>query len=217
MQAAFSWVVLMSVSLAAKADPRPPPKKVIPQGLACVEPTNRRNPRLFELRDDLIYRALIFGVATAVPHLGIVVRSDSGVTSAQMMISWPLSIAFGPVASCTFLPTTRGIRDDLANHRLLIEPYLWTADRRGDSSYGMRPGYRFVHHQPNALFGLGAGLGTNLKIVRESFRASAGCEAVFRFGRCCAPGYAVLALRYDRYFAGDGRDMFSATLGFEYY
>ena len=68
------------------------------------------------------------------------------------------------------------------------------------------PGYRFLYHPSDWVVGVGGGLGSTSNRAATASRSgiSLGPEAVMQFGHCCDASYFTFAVRYDRYFAGDG-------------
>ena len=86
------------------------------------------------------------------------------------------------------------------------------------TTYFGRPGYSWVWHRKGSSFGLAPGLGSTLSWSDSAgFRPSLSPELGLRYGECCDPGYWILTLRYDRYFAGEGRDAVLLKLGFDYW
>lgn len=151
-------------------------------------------------------------VASAVPHVGAQLRSET----PAAVISWPWQVPIGPAYTCSRNRgsfTVRGFR----SHRVLLEPGL-IASQRGVGFF-TRPGYRFIYHPSDWVVGAGGGLGSTVEVAgnREPFRASLSPEAVLQFGRCCEAGYFTLAVRYDRFFAGETRNILWGSLGFTFF
>lgn len=160
--------------------------------------------------------------ATAAPHVGVGFRTSS----PEFVITWPLSASVGPALACTRKAGTFDV-DRSRPNRFLLEPSLWIGD--AGTTFALRPGYRFLVHPADWLFGFGAGLGVPIEIVRPQKlapRAGLGPELVVQFGGCCAPGYFNLTTRLEIYFDGAPKPppvisatpvAFSVTLGFTYF
>lgn len=150
--------------------------------------------------------------ATAIPHVGAQLRGGE----PAAYIAWPWSLPIGPPSTCG---RTRGsfTLKELKTHRLLVEPGF-VSSNRGLGVF-TRPGYRFLLHPSDWVVGVGGGLGSTVEIAgnSEPFRFSVSPEVLAHFGHCCEPGYFTLALRYDRFFGGEIRDVFGGSLGFTYF
>jgi len=136
-------------------------------------------------------------LVTVVPHVGVAFRSKT----PELLLTWPLSVPFGPALSCSRRVGSFDV-DKFRPNRILLEPSLWVADR---TTFSLRPGYRFMVHPGEWFFGLGGGVGSTIEIARPlgaSPRASLSPEAVVQLGSCCAPGYVTLAVRGDFFFDG---------------
>jgi hypothetical protein len=99
----------------------------------------------------------------------------------------------------------------------MLEPGI-IAGSRG-AGFFTRPGYRFIYHPSDWVVGAGGGLGSTIEIAgnREPLRPSLSPEAVIQFGHCCDASYFTMALRYDRFFAGDTRNVVWASLGYTFF
>jgi hypothetical protein len=151
-------------------------------------------------------------LASAIPHIGAQLRSET----PAAVISWPWQIPFGPAFTCsrrqgTF--TVRGFR----SHRILLEPGV-VASQRGIGVFA-RPGYRFIYHPSDWVVGAGGGLGSTIEISgnREPLRPSLSPEAVMQFGHCCEASYFTLAMRYDRFFGGETKNILWGSLGYTFF
>ena len=151
-------------------------------------------------------------VASAIPHVGAQLRADAPV----VVVSWPWSIPFGPAYTCSRHVGSFTVRD-YRFHRALVEPTV-IAGQKG-SGFLTRFGYRFLYHPSDWVVGAGGGLGTtvDLAVKGEPTRASLGPEAVLQFGHCCDASYFILALRFDRYFAGSSTNIIGGTLGYTFF
>jgi hypothetical protein len=151
-------------------------------------------------------------VATAIPHVGAQLRADAPV----VVIAWPWSIPIGPAYTCSRHVGSFTVRD-YRYHRALVEPTV-IAGQKG-TGFLTRFGYRFLYHPSDWVVGAGGGLGTtiDLAVKGEPTRASLGPEAVLQFGHCCDASYFILALRFDRYFAGSSTNIIGGTLGYTFF
>jgi hypothetical protein len=160
-----------------------------------------------------IWRVLLFAGAAAIPHVGMVVRGGG---DAQLALSWPISIPFGPVGACTphpVLPDSHS--DELQTHRVVIEPSLVVSER--PVTFSVRPGYRAILHRAKSLWGFGAGVGSTLELLgRDAPRPSLSPELLLHLGACCEPGYWVVAVRHDSLFTAHARGAWWLTFGLEY-
>jgi hypothetical protein len=102
--------------------------------------------------------------------------------------------------------------DVLRSHRVMIEPGIAFPSRTTGFA---RLGYRGVWHPANTTLGFGAGLGSTIELFAPGAapRPSAGGEVLLHVGACCKPGYVLVVGRYDRFFAGDARDVVTLALG----
>ncbi len=135
-------------------------------------------------------------------------------------LSWPISIPFGPVSArvvherrhCELTPRA----DELQAHRFVVEPGITFPHR---TTGFVRFGYRAIWHRASRFVGLGAGVGTTLELFNPEHapRPSVGGELLLHLGECCAPGYILVAARYDRFFAGAGLDVATLSLGLAFY
>jgi len=151
-------------------------------------------------------------LATIVPHVGAQLRGDT----PAAVVSWPLSVPFGPTFTCTRTQGTFDVKRHRP-HRAVFEPGF-VASNRGVGLF-VRPGYRFILQPSDWVVGAGGGLGSTIEITgnREPARPSISPEVLIRFGHCCAPSYFTLAFRYDHYFGGEVRDIFGGSLGYVYF
>jgi hypothetical protein len=150
-------------------------------------------------------------LAIIAPHPGL--RWQRGET-ARATLSWPWSLPFGPATASTSTHWTcsENVTHEHRPHRIVLEPGLTLAAPLG---LFVRPGYRFLWQRASGRLGLGLGLGSTIELRGPATpRASISPELLFRYGRCCHPGYVLLALRYDRF--GDG-SAYSASLGIRYW
>jgi hypothetical protein len=106
---------------------------------------------------------------------------------------------------------------DYRFHRALLEPIV-IAGQKG-TGFLTRLGYRFLYHPSDWVVGAGGGLGTtvDLAVKGEPARLSLSPEGVLQFGHCCDASYFVLAVRYDRYFAGSSANTIGGTLGYTFF
>jgi hypothetical protein len=151
-------------------------------------------------------------IASAIPHVGAQLRADAPV----VVIAWPWSIPIGPAYTCSRHVGSFTVRD-YRYHRALVEPTV-IAGQKG-SGFLTRFGYRFLYHPSDWVVGAGGGLGTtiDLAVKGEPTRASLGPEAVLQFGHCCDASYFILAMRFDRYFAGSSTNIIGGTLGYTFF
>ncbi|MBS2013539.1 MAG: hypothetical protein JST00_11660 [Deltaproteobacteria bacterium] len=151
-------------------------------------------------------------LATLIPHAGAQARGSE----PAAIVSWPWSFPLFPATTCS---RTRGtfVVDKYRSHRLMFEPGI-SSSNRGIGTF-IRPGYRFLYHPSDWVLGVGGGLGTNIELAgnRESFRASLSPEVVIQFGHCCSEGYFTFALRFDKYFSGGVKEIFSGSLGYTFF
>jgi hypothetical protein len=161
------------------------------------------------------YRAFWMGVlAAAVPHPGV--RLERGGRAAGVL-AWQLTygLPVTPVRA-EVLPLGCGneIRDEFRSHRVVLEPgIVWS---RHAELY-VRPGYRFLWHVGRSPFAVGTGIGSTVSLTGDdSTRASVAPELLLEYGRCCAPGYGLLTVRWDRYLSGGTRDAFLVAFGLAY-
>lgn len=151
-------------------------------------------------------------LATLIPHVGAQLRA--GAPAAH--VSWPWSVAVGPLYACSRKRGTFVVHGHRA-HRFLLEPAI-VSSKLG-IGFSVRPGYRFVWHPSSWVVGPGLGLGSTVEVAgnREPFRYSVSPELVAHFGTCCSSSYFTLALRYDHYFKGQSRDILGASLGYTFF
>lgn len=151
-------------------------------------------------------------LASLIPHIGAQLRTET----PAVVVSWPWQIPFGPAYTCSRHRGQFTVRD-FRFHRLIVEPGL-VAGQRGAGVF-TRGGYRFLYHPSDWVVGAGAGLGSTLELSgnREPVRASLGPEAVMQFGHCCDASYFTFAVRYDRFFAGEARNVLWGSLGFTFF
>lgn len=148
-------------------------------------------------------------VATLVPHLNAALRD----AIPEAGISWPWSFPIGPALSCSRAPRTL----DVSRYkplRLMLEPGMLFGDK---IALFVRPAARVVVHPSAWVVGVGGGLGSMIELSgSEPKRASVSPEALIQFGTCCQPGYVILTLRREVFFAGKTQLTF-ATVGFTYF
>jgi hypothetical protein len=151
-------------------------------------------------------------LATALPHVGTQLRGES----PAAYISWPLSVPFGPIYSCSRKSNTFVVHGHRPS-RIVVEPALVSSNR--GVGFSVRPGYRFIWHPTTWVVGVGGGLGSTIEIAgnSEPFRPSFGMEALAHFGQCCSPSFFMLALRYDHYFIGRDINIVGLNLGYTYF
>jgi hypothetical protein len=151
-------------------------------------------------------------LASLVPHVGSQLRADAPV----VMIAWPWSVPIGPAYTCSRHQGSFTVRD-YRYHRALVEPIVIAGQRGG--GFLTRFGYRFLYHPSDWVVGAGGGVGTtiDLAVRGEPARASLSPEAVLQFGHCCDASYFVLAVRYDRYFAGNTANVIGGSLGYTFF
>lgn len=150
--------------------------------------------------------------ASAVPHVGAQLR----VETPAAVVSWPWSVPLGPASTCSRKQGTFTV-NNFRSHRALLEPGL-VASTRGLGLF-VRPGYRFIYHPSEWVVGIGGGLGSTIELAgnREPLRPSLGPEGVMQFGRCCDSSYFTFAIRYDRYFSGEARNILWGSLGYTFF
>jgi hypothetical protein len=134
-------------------------------------------------------------------------------------LSWSFTLPFGPETGPLVGVRWHCAPDEYA-HRL--RPNRFNVDLgfvfTESTTYFARPGYGWVWHEKDALLGFGLGLGSTLSWSDAAgFRPSLSPEIGLRVGACCDPGYWLLTLRYDRYFAGERRNTALLKLGLEYW
>jgi hypothetical protein len=148
--------------------------------------------------------------ATLLPHVGPILRGPTPETG----LSWPWSFPIGPPSACSRRPGSYQI-SKYKPFRLMLEPGIDFGQTAVVVS--VRPGARYIYHPIDWPAGLGGGLGSTIEFTgKEPFRASISPEAVVQLGRCCEPGYFMLAIRHDFFFAGQN-DLWSASVGFTYF
>lgn len=150
-------------------------------------------------------------LTTVTPDVGLAV----GETPA-LQLSWPLTYAFGWASGQTVIQQkcAKDIVLDSPVNRVMLEPILRFNSDPVEASFWLRPGYRFLWRESDALVGFGAGIGSTLTFD-SGVDASLSPELVLSFGECCFPGYATLAARWDRYFERE-LDIFTIQLGWTY-
>lgn len=151
-------------------------------------------------------------LATFIPHVGAQLRAEN----AAAVVSWPWSVPIGPPSTCTRKQGTFNVALHRP-HRAVLEPGI-VSSSRGVGVF-TRPGYRYIHHPSDWVVGFGAGLGSTIEIAgqREPFRIGIGPELLAHFGHCCESSYFVFAVRYDRFFNGNERNLLTATLGYTFF
>jgi hypothetical protein len=155
-------------------------------------------------------------VATAVlPHLGAR-AAGGGIGAPRLVLAWPLTVPFlAPTRSRVIRYDCAGeIVDAFRSHRAVLESGVVLSS---PAVPYVRAGYRLAWHPGRGVVGLGAGLGSTVELDGgPAPRASASPELLLLFGRCCYPGYGLLALRYDRFWSGAARETFLASVGLAY-
>jgi hypothetical protein len=158
----------------------------------------------------------LFAVYSAVlPDLGAAYDGSE----FAFALSWSFVLPFGPETGPLVRVRWHCAPDEYAHrlrpNRLHLEAGFVFAT---PTTYFARPGYSWVWHAKGASFGAGLGLGSTLAWSDAAgFRPSLSPELGLRYGECCDPGYWVLTLRYDRYFAGEHRNTALVKLGFDYW
>lgn len=148
--------------------------------------------------------------ATLIPHVGPVLRGPT----PETMLSWPWSFPIGPPSACSRERGTYAI-SKYKPFRLMLEPGIDLG--QAAVAVSVRPGIRYLYHPTAWPAGLGGGLGTMIELSgKEPLRASLSPEIVVQLGRCCEPGYFVVAIRHEFFFAGKN-DLWSASVGFTYF
>ena len=150
-------------------------------------------------------------LTTILPNVGVLFRG----ALPEFVVSFPWQFPFGPASSCS---RARGTFDVLPYrpNRLLLEPGF--AIGKDETTFWLRPGWRFLVHPASWFIGLGGGLGTTLEIASKGpFRPSVSPELVAQLGSCCSPGYFTLALRGDVFFAGTSPFAISLAFGATYF
>lgn len=151
-------------------------------------------------------------LASAIPHVGAQLRTET----PAAVVSWPWQIPLGPAFTCSRHRGSFTVRE-FRSHRLLFEPGI-IASQRGAGVFA-RPGYRFIHHPSDWVVGAGGGLGSTIEIAgnREPLRPSLSPEAVIQFGHCCDASYFTFAVRYDRFFGGETKNILWGSLGYTFF
>ncbi len=151
-------------------------------------------------------------LASLLPHFGAQLRADS----PALVVSWPWQVPLGPAFTCSRRRGSFTMRD-FRSHRLLVEPGI-IAGQRGVGVF-VRPAYRFLYHPSDWVVGAGGGVGSTFELTgnREPPRPSLSPEAVIQFGHCCEASYFTLAMRFDRFFAGENRSILWGSLGFTFF
>lgn len=148
--------------------------------------------------------------ATLLPHVGPVLRGPTPETG----LFWPWSFPLGPPSACSRRAGSYQI-SKYRPFRLMFEPAIDFGQVAIVVS--VRPGARYIYHPTAWPAGLGGGLGSTIEFTgKDPFRASLSPEAVVQLGRCCEPGYFLLAIRHEFFFAGKN-DLWSASVGFTYF
>jgi hypothetical protein len=149
---------------------------------------------------------------TLVPHLG----AWSSLDSTGLMVSWPLQWSFGTVTGEEVLRRRCGPNNNRTfhAHRVLVEPAITIPFDEATVFGSVRPGYRFVYHGTESMWGFGAGVGATTRFA--PFEVGAGPELILQYGECCSPGYADLAVRYERFFESEA-DALTVSIGFSYF
>ena len=208
---------------AAAADSRPSGAQATEVPAFGETPWERDNPFCADIGDtlsgignglnDIATDVLVGAAAIVLPSIGARAGPARG---AQMQLSWPASFSFGPSTGQS--RRTKACGGLVYQHRplrTLIEPGLALS---APLTLFVRPGLRYLWHRPYRLLGFGVGAGSTVELKGpDGARASVGAELLLHAGTCCAPGYVLVSLRYDRFFAGAGRDVLSVAAGLAYY
>jgi hypothetical protein len=148
--------------------------------------------------------------ATLLPHVGPTLRGPTPETG----LSWPWSFPLGPASACSRRAGSYQI-SKYKPFRLMFEPGIDFGQQALVVS--VRPGARYIYHPTAWPAGLGGGLGSMIELTgKEPLRASLGPEVLVQLGRCCEPGYFILAIRHEFFFAGKN-DLWTASVGFTYF
>ncbi len=149
--------------------------------------------------------------ATLLPHVGPVLRGPTPETG----LSWPWQFPIGRPSACSRRSGSYQI-SKYKPLRLMFEPGIDFGQQAIVVS--VRPGVRYIYHPTEWPAGLGGGLGTMIELTGKEPvpRASFSPEVVVQLGRCCEPGYFLLAIRHDFFFAGKN-DLWVASVGFTYF
>jgi hypothetical protein len=151
-------------------------------------------------------------LATFLPHFGVVARSDA----PAFVVAWPWSFPVGPAFTCSKHQGALFVSTH-APFRVVLEPGMIYGDRL--FVFHLRHGARFIHQQSDWVVGVGGGIGSTIDLVsrQEGVRASISPEVVLRLGKCCDPGYFMLAGRVDVFFTGATLVQPMVHLGFTYF
>jgi len=151
-------------------------------------------------------------LATIIPHAGAQLRTED----VAAVISWPWQLAIGPAFTCSRKTGSFTVKK-YRSHRLMLEPGI-VSSARGVGIF-TRPGYRFLYHPSDWVVGVGGGIGSTIELTgnREPVRPSLSPEVVLQFGHCCDSSYFTLAMRYDRYFGGEVKDIVWGSLGYTFF
>jgi len=175
-------------------DDRPPPAQLIHADWAEVYDLLRS------------WRTMLWAVA--VPHAGFTWRDGA----PGFVLSWPGSGPFGPVTACT--------RNDGGFHehrpfRFVFEPGVAVME---EVSLFVRPGLRYLWHGSASSLGWGIGIGSTLEWTdMDRFSASVSPELLVQYGRCCSPGYMMVAVRLDAFVPRGEGTAITASVGFTYW
>jgi len=178
-------------------DDQPPPAQLIHANWAEV--------------DDLLRSWRIMLWAVVLPHPGFTWRDDA----PGFVLSWPGSGPFGPVTACT---RTGGGFHEHQPFRFVFEPGLVVTD---EVSLFVRPGLRYLWHRSTSSFGWGIGVGSTLEWTNmDRFSASVSPELLAQYGKCCSPGYTMVAVRLDEFILrseGTAITAITANVGLTYW
>ncbi len=159
------------------------------------ESRSAAEPEVYASMGDGIAKAALFGVAAVVPSVGI--ELDRAHDGPALALAWSASVPFGPVTACRSGRHSR----DLYRLRALRAVLEGGVVLRSSAWPYLRPGLRGIWHRSAWPLGIGAGLGTTLALMPDAHgAASVSPELLLHYGRCCDPGYLLLALRADMFF-----------------
>ena len=152
-------------------------------------------PEVYASMGDGLANAVLFGVAALAPSAGL--EGDGGHDRPALALAWSATLPWGPVTACRVGRHSHDLYM-LRSLRAVLEAGVLI---RSSASPYVRPGLRAIWHRSAWPVGVGAGLGSTLALMPDTRgAASVSPELLLHYGKCCEPGYLVLALRADLFF-----------------
>jgi len=152
-------------------------------------------PEVYASMGDGMANAVSFGLAAITPSVGFEVDREHD--RPAFALAWSATLPWGPVTACRASRRSHDLYT-LRSLRAVVEGGVLI---RSSTTPYVRPGLRAIWHRSAWPIGVGAGLGSALALTSDKHGAvSVSPELLLHYGRCCAPGYLLLALRADVFF-----------------